>query len=424
MEQPQEPVVIAIPPARMELQSIEDFEAEMDAMDIVKETAAKSTTQLNPHHFPKKPKRTVDIDTLEAEKLARKEMGNEDWVSKLNDYRLAHPVAAPGAQPIGVPGLSYKEILLTSGILRFAFTVEIAECPQQFGGVDPSFSNKKDAKRYAAKKTIDWLSEHKYIQNPESSNSSSEAPGTIDAKALEAEKIAREEIGGENWYGRLIEYRNAHPVTAPSGAPPTGAPPGLDCKESILKFSGLLRFAYTIEIAESPQQFGGAAQTFSNKKDAKQYAAKKAIDWLIVNNHMPTDGSVRFPKPPPPVQVVQPQERKSLSLLDPGASLEGSIKYATLVPTLCGKLGFGPPRYEIEKAGNTAFWNGYAFFPGNPIIDGKVGEVFNVFGQKNAKEEIAEVVYRFLKDIERQREEQLDIKGRKRQRSSEPEDSE
>lgn len=115
---------------------------------------------------------------------------------RLTDYRLAHPVAA--AQP-----LNYTEILLTDGILRFSFTVEIAESPEQFGGAHPSFSNKKDAKRYAAKKAIDWLSERKHIQLSDNSNSSSESPITI-AEALEAEKIAREEIGSMNWYGKLI----------------------------------------------------------------------------------------------------------------------------------------------------------------------------------------------------------------------------
>jgi hypothetical protein len=350
------------------------------------------------------------------------------------DYRMANPVATPGAQPAGLPGLEYKEILLTSGILRFAFTVKITESPLQFGGETPSFSNKKDAKRYAAKKAIDWLSENKYIR---SSIHSSVTSMAINAEALEAEQIAREEIGGENWFGKLLglftqylilvwltyctEYRNAHPITAPSGAPPTGAPPGLNYEEAVLNFSGLLRFAYTIEIAESSQKFGGSVQTFSNKKDAKQYAAKKAIEWLIANNHMPSDGSVRFAKPPPPVQL-QPKKRKSLSPSD--SSPDGTIKYATLVPTLCHKLGFGPPRYEIEKTDNTALCNGYAIFPGNPIIDGKVGEVFNVFGQKNTKEEIAEIVYSFLKDIERQREGQLDIQGNKRLRSFKLEDSE
>lgn len=109
-----------------------------------------------------------------------------------------------------------------------------------------------------------------------------------------------------------------------------------------------------------------------------------------------------------------------MSPSDPSTpSAEGTVKYTTMIPPLCNKLGFSPPRYEIEKLDNTAFWSGYAFFPGNPVIEGKVGEVSNIYGKDNAKLEIAEIVYKFLKDIERQREEQLDIDDRKRKRSSE-----
>jgi hypothetical protein len=207
---------------------------------------------------------------------------------------------------------------------------------------------------------------------------------------------------------------------AASDASPTGAIPGLSYNEIPIT-SGLIRFAYGVQIAETSQLFGGTILSFSNKKDAKQYAAKKAIDWLIANNHMPSDGSARFPKPPPPVQMPQSKRRTSASQLDSGTLgtlAEGAKKYTTMIPPLCGKLGFGPPRYELEKVDDNSFWRGYAFFPGNPLIEGKVGEVRNVWGHDNAKQEIAQVVYSFLKDIERQRGEQLDIDDRKRKRSS------
>jgi hypothetical protein len=447
MEQSREPVAVATPPGRMELQSIEDFEKEMDALDAVK---ARNALTKPPQPLSKKPKRTIDAEAVSAEQRAREEIGNENWVGKLLglftlnpqaflpinfqylEYRNAHPVTAiSGAQSRTPPGLTYKEDILNSGIIRFAYTVEIAETSKQFGGVELSFSNKKDAKRWAAKKAFDWLMENNYVA-PNSNR-------TITFEALEAERAAREEIGNDNWVGKLLglfisyvpifnaaysrylEYRNAHPVAAPSGAPPNGAIPGLSYNEIPIT-SGIIRFAYEIEIGETSQLFGRTTLSFSNKKDAKQYAAKKAIDWLIANNHMPSDGSARFQKPPPPVPMPQPKKRKSDSPSAPGTSSgEGVIKYASLIPPLCGKLGFGPPQYEIArtKDDDLPFFNTYALFPGNPIIEGKVGEVFNVYGQKNAKEECAAIVYSFLKDIERQRGEQLDIDNKKRKRSSE-----
>jgi hypothetical protein len=84
MAQTQEPVAVSVPAVKMELQSIEDFEAEMDAQDTVREGAVKTALPVNPYHLPKKPKRTVDTDALEAEKLAREELGSVDWISILN----------------------------------------------------------------------------------------------------------------------------------------------------------------------------------------------------------------------------------------------------------------------------------------------------------------------------------------------------
>jgi hypothetical protein len=85
---------------------------------------------------------------------------------------------------------------INSSIIRFAFAVELAESPQQFGGADLSFSNKKDAKQWAAKKALDWLTG--------SNGMASTGKRTIDVKALEAEKVAREEIGNNNWVGKLL----------------------------------------------------------------------------------------------------------------------------------------------------------------------------------------------------------------------------
>jgi hypothetical protein len=173
-------------------------------------------------------------------------------------------------------------------------------------------------------------------------------------------------------------------------------------------------------IVESPEKFGDHV-SFGNKKDAKKYAAKKAIDWLIANNYMPSDGSVKFPKPPTPVQVAQPRKPKSVSPSEPSIPTDGTptTKYTSKVPGLCTKLGFPPPRYEITRANaaDHSFWNGYANFS-DTRIEGRVGRVFNVWGKTNAKEQCAEIVYSFLKDIERQRGEEFGSDDRKRKRSS------
>jgi hypothetical protein len=179
-------------------------------------------------------------------------------------------------------------------------------------------------------------------------------------------------------------------------------------------------------IAESVQNFGEGI-SFSKKKDAKKYASKSAVDWLIARNYMPADGTVKFPKVQ---QLPQLPPKPNTSVPSPSISTSsdsGKTKsWASQVPELCKRLGFDIPTYEITKSSETeSFYNGYAHFGGDPRIFGKIGIVQNVFGQKKAKEEIAQELVSFLKDIERQRLEQHDIEERKRKRdsgSSQPEE--
>lgn len=219
-------------------------------------------------------------------------------------------------------------------------------------------------------------------------------------------------------------------------------------------------------IAESIQKFGEGIP-FSNKKSAKKYASKLAIDWLIDRNYMPADGGVRFPKvhllpqlppkpvfatlqastPNPPAPSAPAQNLSALKSAIQNNSLQATLhntpapdapalktklpiqttpspetsppspstssspdsgntkSWASQVPELCTRLGLVGPEYTIKKASdNEASYTGYARFKDNPkIVDDKIGFVRNAFGQKRAKEEIAKEVVAFLKDIERQR---------------------
>jgi len=178
-------------------------------------------------------------------------------------------------------------------------------------------------------------------------------------------------------------------------------------------------------ITESSQQFGGNTISFANKKNAKRYAAKKAVDWLIENKYMPADGSIKFPKapPPPPAPKVK---RAETSTSGSGSSSAGlpTTTAASQVPILCNTLGFTAPRYTLTQENKAVpLYDGYADFQGDPRIDGPVGKVMGVFGQKRAKEQIAEQVLSFLKDIERQRKGEIlenDDKKRKRDQTGSP----
>jgi hypothetical protein len=210
------------------------------------------------------------------------------------------------------------------------------------------------------------------------------------------------------------EYRNAHPNKDIKG---------LIYDETEHKTLAGPRFRCSVKILEGDQKFGDPNILFTRKKEAKQYASKKAINWLIEYKYMPADGSVRFPKPvvQPSAKVIGPQVPKS-----PAAKSPKGPSFASQIPDMCFKLGFNQPKYEIEKTCDTpALYKGYAHFQGDPrIVNSKIGEVTDIFGKSRVKEAIAEEVLSFLKDIERQRIETNGEEDRKRKRSVDSPESE
>ncbi|KAK7749342.1 hypothetical protein SLS62_008194 [Diatrype stigma] len=127
---------------------------------------------------------------------------------------------------------------------------------------------------------------------------------------LESAPGPEPQLGDANWIGLLHEYRAAHPRY-----------PGEDLlfTEEMVPCVPAVRWRSRVALEEAasasfPDDRGGAPPSFGKKKDAKQYAAKCAVEWLRAQNLMPADG-VRFPKaqvqaqmqirtPPRPVSSV------------------------------------------------------------------------------------------------------------------------
>lgn len=146
----------------------------------------------------------------------------------------------------------------------------------------------------------------------------------------------------------------------------------------------------------SPEPFGGPSFRFLSKKNAKQNAAKQAVEYLVKQGHISRD-------------TISKQSKNSASSTDrpsaPIIPIEDQSVPAQ-VAILAHKLGFKSPSYVIELVPDSkALFNGYAKFEGEQLIDGKVGEFRHVWSKKAAKDGCARDVLAFLKDIERQREE-------------------
>ncbi|OBU00725.1 hypothetical protein VE01_01014 [Pseudogymnoascus verrucosus] len=190
------------------------------------------------------------------------------------------------------------------------------------------------------------------------------------------------DLGTINWIGKLQEYHQIHPkvgkhVFTESATP--GFPP---------------RFVCSVKIGERPEPFN-STNNFGNKKQAKQHCCKLAIEWLVENGHMPSIDSVSFPKQHQVAPQAKAGSTASAAQMTPGAE----------IAQICFELRMGLPAYVIksEPAGS-ALWSGYAHFPSNHLVDGRVGEFRNVFGKNNAKGDCQLEVLKFLKEIKRDKE--------------------
>lgn len=79
---------------------------------------------------------------------------------------------------------------------------------------------------------------------------------------------------------------------------------------------------------------------------------------------------------------------------------------------LCPLLGLSPPQYVLAPASNNAqnMLSGYATFANAPSMPARIGEVRNVFGKKNAREEVAKGVWEVLEELASKRNVKIDVK--------------
>ncbi|CZR54452.1 uncharacterized protein PAC_04336 [Phialocephala subalpina] len=317
----------------------------------------------------------------------------ENWIGLLLEYSQAHPDHK----------VHYEERIISVSEVRFQCTVTIDGFPGQFGDIDLEtqqnavFTTKKIAKQYASKQAIDWLVANKHMPGDGTVKFANPAL-PLPPSELDLEQTAIRALGEENWIGLLQLFCDAH-----SGRKPR--------YEEIISRGGVPRFQYTLTIDGFPEQFG-YDRTFSSKKLAKQYAAKQAVDWLIANSHIPSDGTVK------------PAKTKSTSTVpQPKAAFSQGEKHTALIPKLANRLGYQPPTYVLTPVTNgpsCPLWDGYAEFAEKQSIgdEGKVGHVRNVFGKENARQEIAKNVHTFLKDIEDHKLSMYEEEDKKRKRST------
>ncbi|KAH6627857.1 hypothetical protein F5144DRAFT_494892 [Chaetomium tenue] len=260
------------------------------------------------------------------------------------------------------------------------------------------------------------------------------------------------EIGVRDWVSLMNRYTQAH-----GGTPAFIDEPAPDerwtyrCIFKPTADTEQMSFPNS-EAGFTPNEHGvPAAPSFGRKKDAKQYAAKCCVEWLMKGGYMPSDGkSVEFPKPPKtsrhasstptPTPAAKkprgdnnnnnnnnhadapPNHPKKRAANSDDDDEDDDPPATKRVATLCQLLGLAIPQYKITPAvllptldpstttsttttiipppitpSNPQFFDGRADFGADAIkVPEGLGRVSNVYGRRNAREKVAEEVLAWL----------------------------
>ncbi|KAI1375048.1 hypothetical protein F4677DRAFT_446955 [Hypoxylon crocopeplum] len=273
------------------------------------------------------------------------------------------------------------------------------------------------------------------------------------------------ELGNTNWVGDLMEYRAARQRGLS----------GVDFKEEPgPTIYGAQKWYCRVQIDEHPVPFpgpdgglfpDGSQPSFARKRDAKQYAAKCALEWLQANGYryQTNYNGVKFPQsqahqaqahqaqahqvqahqvqahqaqahqvtpqaspakkkprlsaPSPEQARAEPNNNVSVTQMHLGSPLpkgiaspfnNDEVSAVHQVSQLCDRLGFpGVPQYKYTPDSEmTGFYDGY---PDLGMLTSRlpsgVGRVEKVLGKKATREKIAEELLEHLRKLVAQQDE-------------------
>ena len=114
---------------------------------------------------------------------------------------------------------------------------------------------------------------------------------------------------------------------------------------------------------------------------------------MIAEGELYSDGSVKTRK--------KAKGGAAVRIQGIGIEVKRDSTYTQKVNDAYHFLGLQAPQYVLGAASDIApnMISGYACFPNGPDLPGKIGEVRNVFGKKNAKEEVAKGVWEAMQEM-------------------------
>lgn len=162
------------------------------------------------------------------------------------------------------------------------------------------------------------------------------------------------------------------------------------------------------------------APPFPTKRDARRYAARCCAEWLQAQSRLPASAVIspagRGPNPPSPPSsptAVTPAGRGGGGGGGGGGGSSGSdgndsdgMSAAQRAAELCTNLRLPPLKYDLRQSSGNAvgYWSGGLDF-GAAVIDipPDVGRVENVYGKKNAQNEVAKQLLVYLRKMKAER---------------------
>lgn len=168
---------------------------------------------------------------------------------------------------------------------------------------------------------------------------------------------------------------------------------------------------------------------FARKKDAKKYAAKCCVEWLMAAGHIRPHGdgflflkskATRQPLPNPSSASTSnrlPPPASSARVTQPGPARpregvpddDDANPLSRRVHDMCHNMGMVAPRYVLVPTDEGGCFNGWPDFGvDSAAVPDEVGRVANVYGEKEARHRICEEVLCWLVKEEKKRQDEVD----------------
>ncbi|KAF1923663.1 uncharacterized protein M421DRAFT_425555 [Didymella exigua CBS 183.55] len=304
-------------------------------------------------------------------------------------------------QKLAIP----QPVFMYEGDSITKFTVEISfpglANAEELQGLkeEGRFNSKQEAKEASSKSALAIL--ERLVEEGRVTN----AGKTKKPKGESAQQLPKEkEEPGENFVGQLLEFQRA------AGAP----------QPTYKDYQLGTRWACLAEIEGHDQPFSSLDALFGSKKAARQHAAGCAVAHFKSAGIWPAEftdvGGIKKRK----AAALSP----SLSSPNSGkasvasTSTAGVASATAQVTSLAHMLNLSTPEYRFTYPDPSVadIHTVSCYFKNGGAHEGPIGEVRNIFGKKNAKNECARNTLAYLTEVKRQREEIAnrliaDIKG-------------